>query len=111
METMTTQSLPQDMPRKPKTFKLDERLIKVLDQAAERVGQTPGSLVEGLLWRYCQTMGLLDLSAEPSRDTRGGKREGAGRKPRNPSESEPAPPVPDPSAAGGEVAGGAGDAD
>lgn len=70
-----------DMPRKPKTYKLDERLIAALDNVAARSGESVGSFVEKVLWRYCQGVGVIDPHAEPSKDKRGGKREGAGRKP------------------------------
>ena len=69
-----------EMPRKPKTFKLDERLIAALEEAATKSGENPGGFVERILWRYCQGIGVIDLTAEPSKDKRGGKRPGAGRK-------------------------------
>jgi hypothetical protein len=69
-----------DMPRKPKTYKLDQRLISALDSLAESAEESVGSYVERILWRYCQGMGAIDPKAEPSSDKRGGKREGAGRK-------------------------------
>jgi hypothetical protein len=68
-----------DMPRKPKTFKLDERLITAIDTLAETAGESVGGYVERILWRYCQGMGAIDPKADPSADKRGGKRSGAGR--------------------------------
>ncbi len=68
-----------DMPRKPKTYKLDERLIDAIDTLAETAGESVGGYVERILWRYCQGMGAIDPKAEPSADKRGGKRAGAGR--------------------------------
>jgi hypothetical protein len=69
-----------DMPRKPKTYKLDERLIEALEVLAERSGHSStGSFVESVLWKYCQGQGVIGLAAEPSLETRGGKRPGAGR--------------------------------
>ena len=72
-----------DMPRKPKTYKLDERLIVALDNVASRSGESVGSFVEKILWRYCQGVGAIDPHTEPSKDKRGGKRDGAGRKPKS----------------------------
>jgi hypothetical protein len=71
------------MPRKPKTIKLDERLIAALETLARESGESIGGYVERVLWRYCQGVGALDPKAEPSKDTRGGKRTNAGRKPKN----------------------------
>ena len=39
------------------------------------------AFVEKVLWRYCQGVGAIDPHSEPSKDKRGGKRAGAGRKP------------------------------
>jgi hypothetical protein len=80
-----------DMPRKPKTYKLDERLLAALEQLAKSAGESTGSYVERILWRYCQGMGAIDPKAEPSQDKRGGKREGAGR----PKVSSPTEDTPD----------------
>jgi hypothetical protein len=79
-----------EMPRKPKTYKLDERLIAALDDVATRSGESVGSFVEKVLWRYCQGVGAIDHHVEPSKDKRGGKREGAGRKPSKKSDDEEA---------------------
>jgi hypothetical protein len=77
------QSETLEMPRKPKTFKLDERLIAALEEAAIKSGENPGGFVERILWRYCQGIGVIALAAEPSKDKRGGRRSGAGRKPKD----------------------------
>jgi hypothetical protein len=76
-----------DMPRKPKTYKLDERLIAALEALAESAEESVGGYVERILWRYCQGVGALDPKAEPSQDKRGGKRPNAGRKPKAVEES------------------------
>jgi hypothetical protein len=82
------QSETLEMPRKPKTFKLDERLITALEEAAIKSGENPGGFVERILWRYCQGLGVIDLTAEPSKDKRGGKRPGAGRKAQPPEATD-----------------------
>jgi hypothetical protein len=69
-----------EMPaRKPKTYKLDERLINAVEQLAESMGQSAGSYVEQVLWKHCQGMGVIPISENPPKDQRGGKRPGAGR--------------------------------
>ena len=71
------------MPRKPKTYKLDERLIEALEKLASSEGESTGSYVERILWRYCQGRGVIDPNDDPSKDKRGGKRPNAGRKPKS----------------------------
>jgi hypothetical protein len=65
--------------RKPKTYKLDERLIDAVEKLAESMGQSGGSYVEQVLWKHCQGMGVIPISENPPKDQRGGKRSGAGR--------------------------------
>lgn len=67
-------------PRLPKTFKLDERLIKALNRIAELTDESAGSYVEKVLWRHLQGLGQIPISEEPPKDQRGGKRANAGRK-------------------------------
>jgi hypothetical protein len=68
-------------PRKPKTFKLDEELIAALERLAEDANESVGAYVERVLWRYCQGVGVIPPDKEAPKDPRGGRREGAGRKP------------------------------
>lgn len=75
-------------PRKAKTFKLDEELIDALERLAETTGESVGAYVERVLWRYCQGVGMISPDKEPPKDPRGGKREGAGRRPKT-EDSEP----------------------
>jgi hypothetical protein len=78
--TIERSPAPIDMPaRKPKTYKLDERLIDAVEKLAESLGQSGGSYVEQVLWKHCQGMGVLPISENPPKDQRGGKRSGAGR--------------------------------
>lgn len=66
-------------PRKPKTYKLDERLIEALERIAESMGMSSGNYVEQVLWRHCQGMGEINPTEQPPKDQRGGKRDRAGR--------------------------------
>ncbi|MBD1847625.1 hypothetical protein H6F89_30355 [Cyanobacteria bacterium FACHB-63] len=70
-------------PRKAKTFKLDEDLVNALEQLADNAHESMGAYVERVLWRYCQGVGAIPPDKEPPKDPRGGKREGAGRKPKS----------------------------
>lgn len=76
-------------PRKPKTFKLDERLIEALERLAIAAGESTGSYVEQVLWRHCQGAGAIGLTEQPAKDQRGGKRPNAGRKPKDDSDEDP----------------------
>jgi hypothetical protein len=67
--------------RKPKTYKLDPRLISALEALAESEGWSTGSYVEAVLWKHCQGKGAIAIGEEPPIDARGGKRANAGRKP------------------------------
>jgi hypothetical protein len=89
---LTIERLPAsiDMPaRKPKTYKLDERLINAVEKLAESVGQSGGSYVEQVLWKHCQGMGVLPISENPPKDQRGGKRKNAGRPKASPTDDGP----------------------
>lgn len=74
--------------RKNKTFKLDERLLSSLDQLAERSGTTANNYLETLLFRHCQSLGLVPMNEQPPQGGRGGKRPNAGRKPKATDEAE-----------------------
>lgn len=67
-------------PRKPKTFKLDERLLEALRKVSEMNGESVAGYVEMVLWKHCQGVGQLPINEEPIHDQRGGKRPNAGRK-------------------------------
>lgn len=74
---MITLSMP---PRQPKTFKLDERLLKALSEVSELNGKSIGGYVELVLWKHCQGVGQLSINEQPAHDRRGGRRLNAGRK-------------------------------
>jgi hypothetical protein len=65
--------------RKNKTFKLDERLLSSLEQLAERSGTTSNNYLETLLFRHCQSLGMVPMNEQPPQGGRGGARKNAGR--------------------------------
>ena len=72
--------------RKTKTFRIEEKLLSALEQLADRSGRTSNAYLEELLFRHCQAQGILPLSEEPPKNTRGGKRAGAGRRKAKPED-------------------------
>jgi hypothetical protein len=69
-----------DMPRRPKNFLLDERIIDALDSAAEKAGyKSANKFVEATLFSLLKMSGNLPKDAEPLPEARGGKRSGAGK--------------------------------
>lgn len=69
--------------RQNKTFRLEDRLIKELEALAVRSGTTANSYLETLLFRHLQSMGCIAMDEQPPQPGRGGRREGAGRKPKS----------------------------
>jgi hypothetical protein len=65
--------------RKTKTFRIEEKLLKALEELAEASGKNPNSYLEQLLFRHCQAQGKIPLNEEPPKEQRGGKRPNAGR--------------------------------
>jgi hypothetical protein len=74
--------------RKTKTFKLDERLIAALESLAQQSGTTASNYLETLLFRHCQSQGLVPLNEHPPATKWGGKRSNAGRKKDKPSTNQ-----------------------
>jgi predicted transcriptional regulator len=96
------------MPRSNRTFKIDDRVLEALDRLAQKSNTSANRYIETLLLSHAKQLGEIPMTAEPLGDTRGGKRQGAGRKSRHSSESGPSDPKASaPDAAGGEVDGGA----
>ena len=69
-----------EMPRKDTKLRLDERILDALREKSVESGISFNALCEGILFSYAKSVGKLPLNAEPLRDTRGGKRSGAGKK-------------------------------
>ncbi len=78
-----------DMPRRPKNFLLDDRIIGSLDDAAKKAGyKSANQFVEATLFNLLKMSGNLPPDAEPLPEARGGKRSGTGRKPKPPIEED-----------------------
>lgn len=62
------------MPRKNRTFRLDERLINGLARAARLKNMSANKYIEDLLLKVCKEEGVLPADALPLGETRGGDR-------------------------------------
>ncbi len=69
------------MPRKPRSFRIDERVFDVIKTLAERSGVEPQQFLENYFFARGKELGLISPCEKPLGETRGGKREKAGRKP------------------------------
>jgi len=67
------------MPRKPASFRIDERVLDVIAKLAARSGVEPQRYLENYFFARGKELGLILPSAETLGETRGGKRQGAGR--------------------------------
>jgi hypothetical protein len=77
-----------DMPRKSTKLRLDERVLEALRAAADKNDLSFNGLIETILFNYAKGTGGLPIDAEPLGESRGGRREGAGRKPKSESTEE-----------------------
>ena len=69
----------QQMPRRKVTYRLDDRILDELEKLV-----TDGSVnqfVEGVLFEFLKNTGRLSITAQRLPDNRGGRRDGAGKKP------------------------------
>ena len=72
-----------DMPRVRKTFVIDERVMSALDVAAKKAGyKNANQFVEATLFNLLKLSGNLEADAIPLPETRGGKRDRSGGKPK-----------------------------
>jgi hypothetical protein len=67
----------ESMPRSRVNFRLDDRVLEQLEKLAGK-GKI-NQLVEGLLFEFLKNTGRLPKDTEPLPESRGGKREGAGK--------------------------------
>lgn len=72
--------LDEEMPRRNRTFKLDERVLEALEVLAQKNNASVNRYLENLLFSHAKKEGEIPIDAMPLGDSRGGKREGAGRK-------------------------------
>lgn len=62
------------MPRKNRTFRIDERLIDGLAKVARLKNMSANKYMEDLLLQICKDEGVLPADALPLGETRGGDR-------------------------------------
>ena len=69
------------MPRKRRTYTIDERLIEALANMAAAHNASANRFLENILWEKATTDGYISKQAKPLGETRGGDRteaEGSG---------------------------------
>ena len=69
-----------EMPRKPRLFRIDDRVLAALDELAENADRNTNQFVESVLFDFVKHAGKLPQDATQLKDGRGGKRSGAGKK-------------------------------
>ena len=75
-----------EMPRKPRLFRLDDRVLDGLDDLAQSAGTNTNQFVESIMFDFLKHAGKLSKEAEQLKDGRGGKRSGAGKPKRSPND-------------------------
>ena len=60
------------MPRKRRSYNIDERIINVLSELAKRDNMSANRYLENLLFTHAQQRGALPMDAQPLGETRGG---------------------------------------
>jgi hypothetical protein len=79
-----------DMPRRPKNFLLDERVIDALADAAKKAGyKNANRFVEATLFSLLKMSGNIPSDAEPLPETRGGNNKKDADKAKTPAPVDP----------------------
>ncbi len=68
------------MPRRNRTFKLDDRVLDALERLAANAHTSSNRYLENLLLNHAKDKGELSGDTLPLGDGRGGKRDNAGRR-------------------------------
>jgi hypothetical protein len=76
------------MPRKTKTFKLDERVLSALEDLARRQNASANRYLENLLFAIGKKEGVIPIDEMPLGETRGVKAATSKPTPMDSSESE-----------------------
>lgn len=71
-----------EMPRKDTKLRLDDRILDALRAEASESGISFNALCEAILFNYSKARGKLPIDAEPLPEARGGRRQGAGKPPK-----------------------------
>jgi hypothetical protein len=85
-----------EMPRKKTGYSLDTRVIDAVQVLADRAGKSANQFLEKMLFDYAQLNGVIDEKEQPLGEGRGGKRPGAGKPKRSPTDEPPIDPNPMP---------------
>jgi hypothetical protein len=80
-----------EMPRKPRLFRIDDRVLDALDELADAAGSNTNQFVESILFDFLKHAGRLSQDATQLKDGRGGKRKNSGR-PRKLEQDDDRPP-------------------
>ena len=91
----------QTMPRIPFTLRIDDRLIEGFNEAAKKAGLSRNVYMEQLLLGHLKGAGEIPIDTQPLKDSRGGKRSGAGKPRRSPTDEEPIDSLPETTAGTG----------
>lgn len=70
------------MPRKLASYRIDERVLAVIATLADRAGLEPQRYLESYFFAKGKELGLIAPEEQLLGETRGGRREGAGKKPK-----------------------------
>lgn len=62
------------MPRKRRTYTIDERLIDALSTMAAKRNASANRFLENILWKMATDEGVISSDAQPLGETRGGDR-------------------------------------
>lgn len=79
----------QTMPRTPFTLRIDDRLIEGFNEAAKKAGLSRNIYMEQLLLGHLKGAGEIPIDTQPLKESRGGKRAGAGKPKRSEALDQP----------------------
>lgn len=65
-------SAAMNMPRKKRSYALDERVIEAIQKAARDANMSANRYLEGLMFTHAKSIGKIPLDAQPLGELRGG---------------------------------------
>jgi hypothetical protein len=79
-----------DMPRRPASYRLDDRILEALDRVARDNNISVNRYMENLLFSHLKQIGAIEMGAKPLGETRGSdKGERRGGKKSKKSQADP----------------------
>jgi hypothetical protein len=86
-----------DMPRKPTSYRLDERILNALDQVSREGNISVNRYLENLLFAHLKQVGKIGMGESPLGETRGSEKGEArgGKGKRKPKDNPTDPTQPD----------------